>query len=336
MPAKITIPKWINHNTFGIFISIVFLILIFKNIDIDAVLHSVKGFNPIYIIPALFVYTISYIVRSIRWKSLLSVSKNINFYKVLKALYIGYMANTLLPARMGELYRAHVIGTDQNIKRSSALASIFAERVFDGLILTMLLLLLIVFFYNKPWLIKIGIVTGSIFIGGFIVLIFFSRKSLNNNDIVNKIIKFIPKSIQHHIETILFSFMNGLGVLSSIKVFIFLIFTSISIWFIEWSVLFIIVSGFESLHPIRPIIIAFLLVMAAFSTMIPSGPGFVGPYQYAFIVALSLASISKDTSLAIAITTQVVMMTPVVCIGMILLWKSHLTLGKVPDNSKTL
>lgn len=335
MHAKIAIPKWINHNTFGIFISVVFLILIFRNIDINQVFLSVKGFNPSYIIPALFVYTISYIVRTIRWRSLLSVTKKIDFFKVWKALYIGYMANTLLPARMGELYRAHIIGTDQNMKRSSALASIFAERVFDGLILTILLLILIIFFYNKPWLIKIGIMTGSIFIGGFIVLLFFSRKSHSNTDLVNKITKFIPKSIQHHIETILFSFMSGLGVLSSIKVFVFLIFTSICTWFIEWSVLFIIISGFEALHPIRPIIIAFLLVMAAFSTMIPSGPGFVGPYQYAFILALSLASISKDTAVAVAITTQAVMMTPVVCIGMILLWKSHLRLGKVPESSKT-
>lgn len=96
--------------------------------------------------------------------------------------------------------------------------------------------------------------------------------------------------------------------------------------------MFIIVSGFTNLHQVNPISVAFLVVLVAFSTMIPSGPAFVGPYQYAFILALEMSSIGKDTAVAVAITTQAVMMLPVVTVGMILLWISHLSLNDLEKN----
>src|SRR3989339_426918 len=112
MLKKTGIYKWLNHKTFGILISILFLFLIFHNISLSQFLESIKSFNILYAIPAIITYTLSYFIRAYRWKQLLSVSKELNYWGVLKALYIGYMANTLLPARMGEIYRAHILGTE--------------------------------------------------------------------------------------------------------------------------------------------------------------------------------------------------------------------------------
>lgn len=293
-----------------------------------------KSFNLIYALPATITYALSYVVRAIRWKELLSVSKKINYTGVLKALYIGYMANNLLPARMGELYRAHILGTEQKIKRSSALASIVAERIFDGLTLFFLLVILIAFFYNTPWLLQICIVTGIIFLGGFCVIIYISRSTPGSYRFIIKSINIFPEFIKNKLKIIITSFIEGLGVIKSFKGFLLILLTSITAWSLEWATMFIIVSGFNLNVTIQPVTIAFLLVLVAFSTMIPSGPAFVGPYQYAFILALDMISISKDTALAIAVTTQFVMMAPVIVTGMILLWKSQLKLGEIPASEE--
>lgn len=324
--------KWLNKKTFGILISILFLFLIFHNINFKEVWLSMKTFNLAYCIPAIITYALSYIIRTFRWKELLSITKNIKFSSVLKAIYIGYMSNTLLPARMGELYRAHFMGSEQNIKRSSVLASIVAERIFDGLTLFFLLTILLLFFHNTTWLIEICITTGCIFLGGFVVIVFVSKsKNIDLNFITNSL-KILPDFIRAKLQIIISSFIEGLGVIESFKKLFYIVLTSIGAWFLEWCTMFIIVSGFTNLHQVNPISVAFLVVLVAFSTMIPSGPAFVGPYQYAFILALEMSSIGKDTAVAVAITTQAVMMLPVVTVGMILLWISHLSLNDLEKN----
>lgn len=331
MSKKIKLPEWINHKSIGIIISLIFLVLIFHNINVNEFINSIRTFNICYAIPAIITYALSYIVRAFRWRQLLSVSKKINFSGVLKALYIGYMANSILPARMGELYRAHIIGTEQNIKRSGALGSIVAERIFDGLTLVCLLIILIIFFYKTDLLLEIAISTGVIFMTGFLVILAISRCSVDNNTFICKALNLTPAFLRERLESIISSFINGMGVITSFKSLIFLIFTSISIWFLEWATMFIIVAGFDLNHPVPPLTVAFLVVLVAFSTMIPSGPAFVGPYQYAFILALDISSIPKDTALAVAVTTQVVMVGPVIIIGMLLLWFSHLSLKELRE-----
>lgn len=332
MLKKTGISKWLNHKTFGILISILFLFLIFHNISLSQFLQSIKSFNILYTIPAIITYALSYFIRAFRWKQLLSVSKELNYWGVLKALYIGYMANTLLPARMGEIYRAHILGTEQKIKRSSVLASIVAERIFDGLTLFSLLVILILFFHKSTILLEICITTGLIFITGFALIIIVSRSSKTQSTRINKIISFLPKNIKDKVETMINAFINGLKVIHSTKALMFIILTSIAAWFLEWATMFLIVSGFTLNNTVSPLTVAFLVVLVAFSTMIPSGPAFVGPYQYAFILALDLSSITKDASLAVAVTTQFIMVAPVVIIGMSLLWHSHLSMKDIEND----
>lgn len=331
MQKKTGISKWLNHKTFGILISILFLFLIFHNISLSQFLESIKSFNILYAIPAIITYALSYIIRAFRWKELLSVSKKINYWGVLKALYIGYMANTLLPARMGELYRAHILGTEQNIKRSAVLASIVAERIFDGLTLFSLLVILILFFHQSTILLEICITTGLIFVTGFALIIIVSRSSKTKSTRINKIISILPKNIKGKVETMINAFIKGFKVIHSTRALVFIIFTSMAAWFLEWATMYLIVSGFTLNNTVSPLTVAFLVVLVAFSTMIPSGPAFIGPYQYAFVLALDLSSISHSSAVAVAIATQFIMVAPVVIIGMSLLWHSHLSMKDIEN-----
>ena len=48
---------------------------------------------------------------------------------------VGYMANNLLPVRLGELVRSYYLARREPVRASTALATIIVERVFDGLVL---------------------------------------------------------------------------------------------------------------------------------------------------------------------------------------------------------
>jgi len=66
--------------------------------------------------------------------------------EVVVPVLVGHMANNALPARTGELYRAHLLGRRTRMSRSSVVGSIVVERTFDGLMLVGLTLLLFVLF----------------------------------------------------------------------------------------------------------------------------------------------------------------------------------------------
>ncbi|MGD9580964.1 MAG: flippase-like domain-containing protein, partial [Vampirovibrionia bacterium] len=194
----------------------------------------------------------------------------------------------------------------------------------------------ILFFHNSTILLEICITTGLIFVTGFILIVIVSRSNKTQSTRINKIISILPKKIRNTLETMINAFIKGFKVIHSTKALVIIILTSIAAWFLEWATMYLIVSGFTLNNTVSPLTVAFLVVLVAFSTMIPSGPAFVGPYQYAFILALDLSSITKDASLAVAVTTQFIMVAPVVIIGMLLLWHSHFSMKDINEKENTI
>ena len=59
--------------------------------------------------------------RGARWQSLLKPIKVIPYRRVLGYTYIGYLANNVLPARLGELVRSHALGEGEHLSRTTVL-----------------------------------------------------------------------------------------------------------------------------------------------------------------------------------------------------------------------
>ena len=72
-------------------------------------------------------------------------SSRISNRRLFPVVVIGYMANNLLPMRLGEVVRSYYLGEREDISKSSALATIFIERVFDALTLLFFVAVVAVF-----------------------------------------------------------------------------------------------------------------------------------------------------------------------------------------------
>ena len=53
------------------------------------------------------------------------------YRRVLGYTYIGYLANNILPARLGELVRSHALGEGEGISRTTVLGTVVVERIVD-------------------------------------------------------------------------------------------------------------------------------------------------------------------------------------------------------------
>ena len=69
--------------------------------------------------------------RALRWQRLLRPIASVGYPPMLGYLLIGYLANNILPARLGELVRSHYLGDREGISRASALGTVVVERIVD-------------------------------------------------------------------------------------------------------------------------------------------------------------------------------------------------------------
>jgi len=102
--------------------------------DLPAALVAVRGarFDALALGIALMVA--AYLLRAARWRIW---ERSLTYWDSLRLILIGFMGNNVLPARLGEILRAHCTSakSSDDRGRTTAVASIAAERVLDGLIL---------------------------------------------------------------------------------------------------------------------------------------------------------------------------------------------------------
>ena len=89
--------------------------------------------DPIWLCAALAVYALNLSLRAWRWQVILRPVAELRYPIVARVLLIGYGLNTIMPARLGELFRAEFLRKACGLPRAPALTSIVVERLLDGL-----------------------------------------------------------------------------------------------------------------------------------------------------------------------------------------------------------
>src|SRR4030065_622526 len=111
--------------------------LFIRSIEWASLKNALIEANYWFIIPATILALLLYVVRAFRWQGLLSHIKPISPWSLLSITSIGFMANNILPARVGEVLRPFLLYKKEKIKFSTSFATVVVERIFDmlGLIL---------------------------------------------------------------------------------------------------------------------------------------------------------------------------------------------------------
>ena len=115
-----------------------------RNVSIKELMDSFKTIQYVYLLPAILLIISTYAVRAYRWQILVSPMKKVKLSAMLPPLMIGFMGN-ILPARAGEVLRAYLLGKQENIPFTGAIATIVVERLFDLLMLLLLFAWVLIF-----------------------------------------------------------------------------------------------------------------------------------------------------------------------------------------------
>jgi uncharacterized membrane protein YbhN (UPF0104 family) len=104
----------------GLLISAACLYVAFQGIQFDRLLEALAGINYAWLVVASGLFCISYSGRVFRWQLLFSPLR-LRLGKIFNALNIGYFLSNILPARIGDLVRAYLIGDIEGVSKALAL-----------------------------------------------------------------------------------------------------------------------------------------------------------------------------------------------------------------------
>ncbi len=115
----------------GIGISLFFLFLLFRKIEFHKLAAAFREMDYGYLWPAVFLTFVSYFFRAVRWRFLLLPLKTAPMSTLFSSTIIGYMANNLLPARLGEFVRAYVLAEKERLPASAVFATLVLDYIPD-------------------------------------------------------------------------------------------------------------------------------------------------------------------------------------------------------------
>ncbi len=302
----------------GLVVSLIFIGLIVWKLDVNMLLATFKMFNYKVLLAFIPLYVLSIYIRGARWKYLLCLNDKLSAKEAFLSFTAGNTLNSYLPARAGDFWRAYHVGTKIGESRMKLLGSIILERLIDGISILLILFFAIFTYFNHPWALKIAYVSAVLFVGAlvFFFVIFKTNKigwffeKIKRLPVLNRFEQGLEK-ISTHMQ----SFISGFEVLNNPKCFTLAFLMSIMAWTLECVVTYILILGFGIHFGFS--IAFFVISFIALSTVIPSSSVFVGPYQFAYILALSIYHINKSQALGIAFIHQLTIMLVITVIASI-------------------
>ena len=115
----------------GLAISAVALALVVRQVDLEAAWEVLREASPAWVVASIACIAVDVALRALRWRGILAPVARLPLPPVAASLLVGYLANNVLPARLGELVRSHHLGDRTGISRASVLGTVVVERIVD-------------------------------------------------------------------------------------------------------------------------------------------------------------------------------------------------------------
>jgi uncharacterized protein (TIRG00374 family) len=320
----------------GLLVSAVSLYVAIQNLQPARVWEAFKQAHYLWISPAVGLYLFALLVRTARWRVLLSSERHIPFRELLPTMAIGRGANNIYPFRAGEIIRVLLLRQRNCVSGACGLASILVERVFDGLTM-ILFLLLAALIGGIPDAREIELL-GQVATVDLRYILWFGIAIFGAALAVIYAIELWPEPIRRIAEWFIFQltprrfhtrlldiatrFIGGFSSIRSVGTLTVVLLFSIAVWTAETISYRLLMNSFGfgiDLHH--------LLLMsgaANLGTALPSGPGNVGTFDAPSILVLTGVGVSKDTAISYQFLLHAVLWGTETLAGAWFMWRSGL------------
>ena len=293
--------RWLINTVLGCSISGLALWWILGSIEGKDVAAAFRSADLAWLVLGVFLTVLSYLTRAFRWPYFFK-SAPPRFADSWRCLILGFFMNNVLPARLGEFVRAHLGGRATKHSRTMVLATIAAERLADGLAISLLFAALFTL-GTRPSEAAEGRALFSVAYGfvavGLVTALVIAKREFAFR-LIEKFSAILPGKFSKYSLSRVKHFIEGLEPLLRFSSFIRLAALSTLIWLIELTVYACVSIAFHQDMSIGGL--GLFLAVVNFSSLIPAAPGGIGTIEAMATLALVHIGIPNEIALAMVVS----------------------------------
>jgi uncharacterized protein (TIRG00374 family) len=281
-------------------------------LDYRESLQAISQTNPFLYAVAFIAFYLSFVVRAVRWEVLLrNTGEETRFGKLFHIIILAWFANCVLPAKMGDFYRAYLMRRQTRVSGSKALGTIFSERALDFLVLMTLLVIsgLISFNLAVPQRFRLALVVGlliSLALLAVLAALRFSRT------LSNSLAGLLPEQVRERAGR----FRRGLVSAFHGQIPLLLGLT-VTVWLAESARLYLVVLALPLHVSLNPAQVMFIALVASLLTTIPALPGGLVLVEGGIIAVLAFFGMSTGQAFTVAILDRIISYWSLIVIGLV-------------------
>lgn len=258
-----------------------------------------------WIIPYLLTLTAIHFLRVIRWRPLLDPIVRLDFWTHNRVGAVGFMAMFLFPLRLGELVRPYLVKktTGRRVRMSEVLATVFVERVTDGLVVSLLLFAVLAWLPAGDPTVAMSLHVGAlialgVFVGASLLLAGTVWKHALTARLIDRTLGLVSRRLAAKVEDILDAFVRGLKRMPSARSFAWFLALTIVYWGINGVGTWFMARAFYL--PVDLVGSYAMMASVVVGMMIPNSPGNVGSFWYFLLLPTVLYGVTAGSTQAIA------------------------------------
>jgi uncharacterized protein (TIRG00374 family) len=299
--------------SFVIAVAIIVLVVLRLNINVHEVWRNVRAANPWLLLLAFSVYYLSFPVRAVRWNIILQNAgydrahgiETPSVYGLMEIIVLSWFANTLLPAKLGDVYRGYLFKKATGVSFTRTLGTILAERLMDilGLFSFLVVSGLVVFGSKLPRLaVTLFAFGGALAVAGLVGLLVLRRAE-------GLLERIVPRKVSVQYRRL------EEGIFGSFGRWPALIGLTAVIWTQEGLRVFFITRALH-IH-VSLAVTVFVALAAALLTTIPLTPAGLGAVETGIVGVLQWVGVDRNAAASVAVVDRVIGYWSILIIGLI-------------------
>ncbi len=327
----------------GVTLSAIGFYFALRNVSFADLLVYMQSMNYLWLIPAAAIGMFTFVLRALRWQVILSSSVHLPFASAFHPLMIGFMINTVLPLRVGELARPAIIKKQNNVDFSLGFTTVGAERILDAITLIALFAWMLATVHIDPDLtiefrnyalnrrtlesVAAGLIRFCIVVAAGIVAISIPAVQRLVKQAIFKLpalLVFAGDGFKQKVKAkcclplagVVDNIAAGTSMIKSPGKLVICLVYSLLIWLLQAFALYLVTFGSPGISlTFTQMTTVFIII--CFSIMLPSVPGFWGLWEAGGKFGLALFGVAADKAMGFSLVSHVVLMIPVLVVGFV-------------------
>lgn len=272
-----------KRTLFSFALSLFLVYLFFSRTATGHMIRSLKNVDPFLLILAFLSHYLSYVVRGYRWKKMIrEAGFSGKTFDLAKIIFLFQSVDCVLPAKLGDVYGAHLMKINFSLRRSFSLGSIFLWRMMDFVIAMAIVIISILALFGSKIPSEIASAM-KVVVPCLLVLLASMGIFLRSHQWL------LTKFKSERIRGLIDSFQQGLRLNG--RLIPSLLVSTMAIWFMEAGRFYFACKSMAV--SIDPLPVLFISTCAALLTAVPFTPSGLGAVELGMVELLAFVGISN-------------------------------------------